>query len=200
LEDGHLFWPGASYRPKPDAILGPFVMAIWPGSNSWAKGYPEKPAKEGGETDGAEIPHGRLPRGLQNTPASGTSVFARRPRELFRGTEPHLNMKPWIQLIAKLQEWFAKVGRRRHGAASPVTMLRCRDAVDLILAYLECTLDPCERRAFEAHIADCQNCWRFLKTYRETVSLGQQLQEEAIPPDVRERLETFLRSRLTPTS
>ena len=30
--------------------------------------------------------------------------------------------------------------------------------------------------------------------------LGQQLRVEAIPPDVRERLETFLRSRLTRSS
>jgi hypothetical protein len=34
----------------------------------------------------------------------------------------------------------------------------------------------------------------------ETVALGQQLRVEAIPPDVRERLETFMRSRLTRTS
>ena len=109
-------------------------------------------------------------------------------------------MKPWTQLMAKLQEWFARVGCRRHDTASPVTMLRCWNVVDLILAYLECTLDPSERQAFEGHIADCLNCWRFLQTYRETVALGQQLRVEAIPPDVRERLETFLRSRLTRSS
>jgi anti-sigma factor RsiW len=50
-------------------------------------------------------------------------------------------------------------------------MLHCRDVVDLILAYLEGTLDPGERQAFESHIADCLNCWRFLQTYRETVAL-----------------------------
>jgi anti-sigma factor RsiW len=79
-------------------------------------------------------------------------------------------------------------------------MLRCRDVVDLILAYLEGTLDPGERQALEAHIADCINCWRFLQPYRETISLGQQLREEAIPPGARERLETFLHSRLPRTS
>lgn len=109
-------------------------------------------------------------------------------------------MKPWTQLIAKLQGWFAKARCRRHDATSPPLMLRCRDMVDLVLAYLEGTLDPGEQQAFEAHIADCLNCWRFLRTYRETVSLGQQLREEAIPLDVRERLETFIRSRLTRTS
>jgi hypothetical protein len=45
-------------------------------------------------------------------------------------------MRPWTWLIAKLQEWFPKVGRRRRDAASPQMMLRCRDVVDLILAYL----------------------------------------------------------------
>ena len=109
-------------------------------------------------------------------------------------------MRPWTWLIASLQEWFTKVGRRRRDMASPPMMLRCRDVVDLILAYLEGTLDRGERQAFEAHIADCINCWRFLQTYRETVVLGQQLREAAIPPEMHERLETFLRSRLPRTS
>jgi hypothetical protein len=109
-------------------------------------------------------------------------------------------MKPWTQLIAKLQGWFTKAGRRCHNGATPTAILRCRGVVDLVLAYLEGTLDLSERQALEAHIADCPNCWRFLQTYRETVSLGQRLREEAIPMDVRERLETFVRSRFTRTS
>ena len=106
-------------------------------------------------------------------------------------------MKPWTQLVAKLRESFSTTGRRRHDTFTPATMLRCRDVVDLILAYLEGTLDPSERQAFERHIADCPNCWRFLHMYGETISLGHQLQEEAIPLDVHKRLETFLRGRLT---
>jgi len=109
-------------------------------------------------------------------------------------------MTRWTRLMAKLQAWFTKSGRHSPANEAPPMMLRCRDVVDLILAYLEGTLDPGERQAFEAHIADCTNCWRFLKTYRDTVELGQQLRDEAIPPDVRERLETFLRSRLPHTS
>jgi anti-sigma factor RsiW len=70
-------------------------------------------------------------------------------------------------------------------------MLRCQEMVDLIVDYLEDTLEPSLRHAFDAHIADCQNCWRFLKTYRETIALGQQLRGDAIPPDMRECLETF---------
>ncbi|MBI3326300.1 MAG: zf-HC2 domain-containing protein [Nitrospinae bacterium] len=76
------------------------------------------------------------------------------------------------------------------------TALRCRDVVDLVLSYLEDTLDPGERQILEAHIADCPKCWRFLQSYRETVALGQQLREEALPPEVREHLQTFLRTSL----
>lgn len=78
--------------------------------------------------------------------------------------------------------------------------LTCRSVVDFILAYLEDTLPRPEREAFEAHLADCVKCWRFLKTYRETVSLGQELREEVIPPDVRDRLEAFARNRFPHSS
>lgn len=75
------------------------------------------------------------------------------------------------------------------------SMLMCRNVVDLVMSYLEGTLETPERRAFEAHIADCTNCWRFLKSYRHTVELGQSLREEDIPTDVRRRLEAFVRNR-----
>jgi uncharacterized membrane protein YphA (DoxX/SURF4 family) len=78
--------------------------------------------------------------------------------------------------------------------------LRCRDVVDLLLAYVEDSLRPMDRRAFEAHIADCINCWRLLKTYRETMALGRELGNETIPVDVRERLEAYIRTRLSDPS
>ena len=105
-------------------------------------------------------------------------------------------MRRWVQCIGKLWGWFTRADRRSAPTNGSPAMLRCQDMVDLIVDYLEDTLEPDVRQAFEAHIADCQNCWRFLKTYRETIALGQQLRAEAIPPEVRERLETFLRSRL----
>ena len=109
-------------------------------------------------------------------------------------------MGHWRWLMAKLPEWFAHPGGQPRPAESPRRVLRCREVVDLVLSYLEDSLDPGERQILEAHIADCPGCWRFLQSYRETVALGRQLREEDIPSDVRERLETFLRSRLPPTS
>lgn len=89
------------------------------------------------------------------------------------------------------------LGLALRSARPRSTPLPCRAVVDLILAYLEGTLAPTERKAFEAHISDCQKCWTFLKTYRNTVDLGRELREDAIPPDVHERLESFLRDRLS---
>lgn len=73
-------------------------------------------------------------------------------------------------------------------------VLPCRSVVELIMDYLEDRLENSNKRAFERHLADCSNCWRFLKTYRETVRLGQSLREEDIPPEMARRLEAFLAS------
>jgi anti-sigma factor RsiW len=75
-------------------------------------------------------------------------------------------------------------------------MRHCQHVVELIMSYLDDTLNPAERWAFETHIADCRNCWRFLRSYRATIALGRQLRDEDIPSDVRERLETFLHNCL----
>jgi uncharacterized membrane protein YphA (DoxX/SURF4 family) len=72
------------------------------------------------------------------------------------------------------------------------SLFRCRNVVDLTLGYLEGTLDPKDRKAMEAHLSDCSNCWNFLNTYRETIKLGQSLKEQDIPSELRERLQTFL--------
>lgn len=109
-------------------------------------------------------------------------------------------MTYWTRLMAKLQTWFTNAWRHPHAAADAPMMLRCREVADLILHYVDNTLDPRTRQAFEMHIADCVSCWRFLHTYRETMALGQQLRDEAMPPEVRERLETFVRNRLPRSS
>ena len=99
-------------------------------------------------------------------------------------------------LMGRFRTWLIKIEARFcHTRQSP-GMRHCRQVVELIMSYLDDTLDPVERRAFEAHIADCCNCWRFLRSYRATIALGQRLRDEDIPCDVRERLETFLHNRL----
>ncbi len=72
-------------------------------------------------------------------------------------------------------------------------MLRCKDIVDLLEAYLEHGLDPATTQALTAHLADCADCTAFLNTYRRTVDTTRELREEELPAPLRERLLAFLR-------
>ncbi len=77
-----------------------------------------------------------------------------------------------------------------------MSMLRCRDIVDLLHDYLDGALEPAAREALEAHLAGCRDCSAFMKTYRGTVRATRRLEPSRLPPELRERLLCFLlRSR-----
>ena len=106
-------------------------------------------------------------------------------------------MTDWARLMATLQVWCTTAWRHARAAAGFPPQLRCREVVDLLLSNVEQTLDPQTRHAVARHMADCVHCWRFLETYRETMALGQQLRDEAMPPEVRARFEKFVQHRLS---
>jgi anti-sigma factor RsiW len=63
--------------------------------------------------------------------------------------------------------------------------LVCRQAVDLMTAYLDGALDAGDRDRLEAHLADCPHCSEYLAQIRITIdALGQvepeELSEEAL--------------------
>jgi len=114
--------------------------------------------------------------------------------------EAHGSMTDWTRQIATLQAWCTTAWRHARAAAGFPLQLRCREVVDLFLPYVEQTLDPQTRHAVARHLADCENCGRFLETYRATMALGHQLRDEAMPPEVRARFEKFVQHRLAPPS
>ena len=72
-----------------------------------------------------------------------------------------------------------RVFRRRRRA------LVCRQAVELMTAYLDGALDAHDRDRLEAHLADCPHCSEYLAQIRITVdALGHvdpdELTEEAL--------------------
>ena len=48
--------------------------------------------------------------------------------------------------------------------------MTCREFADFLLSYVDDELPPGTRAAFDAHLAGCPDCVRFLREYRETIA------------------------------
>jgi len=76
--------------------------------------------------------------------------------------------------------------------------IRCREIVDLLADYLDGSLPGETARQLEAHLEGCSPCIAFVNTYRGTVNAVRQLSETELPPELRERLISFLEQRHRP--
>jgi anti-sigma factor RsiW len=66
--------------------------------------------------------------------------------------------------------------------------LTCQELVELVTDYLEGALSPAERARFDAHLAGCTGCRRYLEQMRQTIATLPRLTEETIQPDAKEAL------------
>ncbi len=71
----------------------------------------------------------------------------------------------------------------------------CEDVVAVLEGYFEGTLDPQLAAAIERHFRDCPDCRAFSKTYGSTVRLTGEIEADAIPNEVRDRVRAALRER-----
>jgi anti-sigma factor (TIGR02949 family) len=72
----------------------------------------------------------------------------------------------------------------------------CRDAIDLLMDYLERRLPEQEQSALDAHFSRCPPCLHFLKAYRETSRIVKQCTGHiTVPSEVKDRLRQFLASK-----
>lgn len=70
--------------------------------------------------------------------------------------------------------------------------LSCKELVELVTDYLEGALSPEERQRFEAHLAQCTGCRRYLLQMEKTIRLTGKLNENDIqPPASDEFLRVF---------
>ena len=74
--------------------------------------------------------------------------------------------------------------------------MTCQDAIALLLEYLEATLDDATVGQLEAHLGDCPPCRAYLATYRRAVGVTATSERVEMPPEIRERLASFLAERL----
>ena len=71
-----------------------------------------------------------------------------------------------------------------------MTVMTCRDVIEFLSAYLDGELAAEERETFEAHLAECPDCVRYLRTYEDAVTLARGAFDpnHPLPPDVPDKL------------
>jgi anti-sigma factor RsiW len=74
--------------------------------------------------------------------------------------------------------------------------LTCRQLVNMLSDYVDGELPPTLQRRLEAHLEGCTPCTAFLQTFKQTQTLAQSLHDEDMPPELRQRLRSFLREQL----
>jgi len=68
---------------------------------------------------------------------------------------------------------------------STVRELSCREIVELVTDYVEGTMDEPLRAAFEAHLAGCDGCDRYLEQIEATIRIAGTIEPDALPADFR---------------
>ena len=74
--------------------------------------------------------------------------------------------------------------------------LTCRDGVEMLMDYLEGTLEVPAREAIEVHVSKCPRCVAFIESYRRTPRILRAATAEALPADLALSLRRFLAARL----
>lgn len=73
--------------------------------------------------------------------------------------------------------------------------VQCREVVELLTDYLEGALPPDERAALEQHLLTCEGCTNYLQQLRTSILLTGRLQEEAVPPQIVEKVVHMFQER-----
>lgn len=75
--------------------------------------------------------------------------------------------------------------------------MNCKELAYMLADYIDGSMDPQLREELDAHLAMCEPCMVFTKTFLAASDKTRQLRKEIeykIPPEVRNRLETFVRA------
>jgi predicted anti-sigma-YlaC factor YlaD len=70
--------------------------------------------------------------------------------------------------------------------------MNCREAIDVLVDYLDATLTPDVLAQLEAHLRACEPCRAYLATYKRSAELAAKVNRVEMPPEVRQRLRDFL--------
>jgi hypothetical protein len=73
--------------------------------------------------------------------------------------------------------------------------MECRQIAELLGDYIDGSLPSHLRELIDFHIDGCQPCVAFMNTYRSTITVTRSLAGTPIPPELKSRLLSVLRSR-----
>ena len=71
----------------------------------------------------------------------------------------------------------------------------CKETIDLLLDFIDGLLSPTDHAALEAHLAGCPPCVAFVNSYKATPGILRKALGVEMPPEVADRLGSFLRDR-----
>jgi anti-sigma factor RsiW len=71
--------------------------------------------------------------------------------------------------------------------------LICQEFVEVITDYLEGTMDPELRTAFEAHLAGCPHCTHYLEQMRAMLRVAGTIEAESLSPEFQSGLVAAFR-------
>ena len=78
--------------------------------------------------------------------------------------------------------------------------MNCQDFIALVAEYLETTVTPDTLASLEHHLAGCQPCQAYLRTYRRAREAAIASERATLPPampeEMKARLRTFLLAQL----
>ena len=66
--------------------------------------------------------------------------------------------------------------------------ISCQQVVELVNDYLDKALEPDTASLFEQHVNFCDGCDWYLDQMRSTVATVGRINEEAVPPQMRDKL------------
>ena len=71
--------------------------------------------------------------------------------------------------------------------------IACRQAVELVTAYLEDALSARDRARFETHLVGCPHCTEYLDQMRRTLAVMGRIEPDALDPETRTELVALYR-------
>jgi anti-sigma factor RsiW len=76
-------------------------------------------------------------------------------------------------------------------------MFNCKDSINLLVDFLDGTMEPEQEQQLIEHLEACPPCVDFVKTYRATPHLCKRALARRMPPELSEKLREFLKLKIT---